>query len=167
MPGSKFAWTQIRQLYVAGEDSVTLESLAEDFGCHYSTIRKQAAKDKWTEARQRWRAEVEAETKAKLVTLEASRRLDMLDIAEKMRGIGFESLRRIGLNMSRDPNFRLEPQETRLLLKDATEIMRRALGIPDVVAMTDEEIDAALDAELARALSLRESSSPPTTQEEK
>ena len=50
-------WNRVRREYVSGSKS--LRTLADEYSCSQSTLRKRAANEKWTEQRNDYRAKVE------------------------------------------------------------------------------------------------------------
>ena len=62
--------------------------------------------------------------------------------------------------MESDPKLRLTTNETRQMFKDATEIERNALGIPDAEAMSDGELDAKIGSLIAELDRAREGDDP-------
>ena len=54
-------WNRVRREYVSGSKS--LRTLADEYSCSQSTLRKRAANEKWTEQRNDYRAKVEQEVK--------------------------------------------------------------------------------------------------------
>lgn len=50
-------WNRVRREYVSGSKS--LRTLADEYHCSQSTLRKKAANEKWTEQRNTYRAKVE------------------------------------------------------------------------------------------------------------
>jgi hypothetical protein len=145
MAKRRYDWDAIRQQYVTGGPEVTLESLAAEHGCYPGTIRKHAATGKWAEAREQFRDRVRTKANKKIedqaVNIEAKRRADMLKIGDGLVSLGFKGLKRIDQDLEDHPEERLPLDQSRLLVKDGVEIARHALGMPDLVAMSKDEVD--------------------------
>lgn len=154
MPGRKYDWELIRQDYVTSD--ITAEKLSAKYGAAATTIGKRAAKERWTEARENYRRKVAKKTEDNSAAIQAKRRSKMLRIADSMTALGLVGLQRMANDIREDPTKRLDLVDVRLLLKDANEMERRALGMADIIAMSDEEVLNALDAEIKRAVTLAE-----------
>jgi hypothetical protein len=144
MPRAKYDWPTIRQEFVAGGDEVTLGDLAEKYGCHYQTIRNRSYKEKWLEQKRRFQSKVRTQTENLAATHQAKRRASMLTVADSMKRVAGISIKRLLKELENDTGKRLSVNELRQMFKDATDIERVALGIPDGQAMTDEELDATI-----------------------
>lgn len=162
-----YDWPLIADKYVMGGDDVTLESLAKEFGCGPTTIRRRASIGKWTTQREQYRHQVQRKTREEVSTYEAKRRAAMLEVADELVNLGRASLRRTARRMVQEPEFVLAENEARLLVKDGQELQRKAMGMPDEVALTGGELDAAIERELARlARGRKEGDAAPAAAEE-
>lgn len=139
MPRPTYNWTAIRDEYVTATDEVSLRDLARKHGCHQSTIRGRSAREDWPGKRRQHRDRVSTEVQSTAIELEASHRAEMIRIAQRMQLAGMTSLDRHLALLEADPDWTLDVDQTRLLLKDATEIVRRALGIPETVDVREYE----------------------------
>ncbi len=141
MVARKHDWKALEDEYVRGHVSLSLDKLAEKHGINQGYFRKKAAELKWTEKRERYRSQIQAEAGEISVKTEAKRRARMLTIADSMKALGASALGRLIRDFESDTKKRLTIEDLRLLIKDATEIERRALGMADHVIMTDGELE--------------------------
>ena len=141
MAAKKHDWKALEDEYVRGHVSLSLDSLADKHGIGPAYLRTKAAELKWTDKRERYRCEIQAEAEKITKKTEAKRRARMLTIADSMKALGAEALRRAIMDFDGDTKKRLGLDDLRLLIKDATEIERRALGMPDAVMMTGKELE--------------------------
>lgn len=141
MPKRKIDWKALEDEYVTGPVSLSLDGLAEKHGLAAGNLRSKAAALKWTEKRERFRDEVQAEAAKLSKKTEVKRRARMLTIADSMKALGSSALARLIKDFEADGKKRLSIEDLRLLIKDATEIERKALGMADAVIMTDREIE--------------------------
>jgi hypothetical protein len=91
---------------------------------------------------------------------QAKRRANMLKVADAMKRVAATSLGRLARAMEQDPGLRLTTNETRQMFKDATEIERSALGIPESEAMSNGELDTKIGALIAELDRAREGGDP-------
>jgi hypothetical protein len=122
--------------------STTLEDVGKEAGCAYRTIRNRAAAGDWVEKRRQFQSKVRTEVESRVLVHHARRRVNMLKIADAMKGVATMSLTRLAYEMTQKLDMRLTTNETRQMFKDATDIERAALGIPDGEAFDDGELDA-------------------------
>ena len=131
MPPRKAPWEQVREEYVAGPDELTLAVLAAHYGVAVETVCRHAAAEKWAAQRVQHRHTVAIRGREKATTSEAEIRVRHIGIAKLMQAKAIARLRTL------DPE-KMDLSEVRHYLRDATEIERRAAGIPDEVR-TDNE----------------------------
>ena len=141
MAAKKHDWIAVKAEFVTGPVTLTLDQVAENNGISASTLRARAAREKWTQERKRYGLKLTAEAEKIATKTQARRLARQLTIADSMKALGAEALRRTIGDFERDTGRRLDLDELRLLIKDATEIERRALGMPDAVMMTGRELD--------------------------
>jgi hypothetical protein len=137
----KIPWNEVKEKYITSE-TITFEEVAKEFGIAPSTIMNRAAKEKWTTSRERYHEIVSRKAQDLAGSSEARRRAKMLTIADSMKGLAAEGLSRAIQDFSKNKDSRMDLAEIRLMIKDGTEIERRALGMADVLVMTDDELDA-------------------------
>jgi hypothetical protein len=140
----KYNWSEIRQRFVSGGDATTLDDLAKEYGCHYQTIRNRSYKEEWSEQKRQFQAKVRTQAENLAVTHQAKRRANMLTVADSMKAVAGLSIQRLHDELKGDNKRRLTVNEIRQMFKDATDIERVALGIPDGQAMTDDELDSTI-----------------------
>jgi len=141
MAKRKHDWIAIAQEYVTGGPEVTLEGLAEKYGTSRGGLMTRAADEKWTDQRREYREGIRREAEKIARSTEAKRRAKMLTVADAMKGLGTAALKRTIEDFERDKGKRIDLDDLRLLIKDGTEIERRALGMPDHVLMDGRELD--------------------------
>lgn len=150
MARAKYNWTEIEQRFVTSREGTTLEDVAKEYGCSYRTIRDRASKGDWYQRRRQFADKVRNEAEDRAVSHQAKRRANMLKVADGMKSAAAMSLKRLLEEMENDPTKRLSVNELRQMFKDATDIERAALGMPDREAMNDGEIDAKIADLVAR-----------------
>jgi hypothetical protein len=141
MAAKKHDWIKIRTEFVTGPITLTLDKVAKNNGVTPCVLRLRAAKEKWTQERKRYHTKLATEAEKIATKTQAKRLARQLTIADSMKALGAEALRRTIKDFDGDAARRLNLDELRLLIKDATEIERRALGMPDAVMMTGKELD--------------------------
>ena len=141
MVARKYDWKKIESEYITGGPEVTFDSLIQKHGCAKSNLSRVATRDKWTKKRESYQESIRVEAEKISRKTEAKRRAKMLTIADSMKALGAEGLRRAIQDFTNDKDKRLDMDDLRLLIKDATEIERRALGMPDIALMTGKELD--------------------------
>ena len=141
MAAKKHDWRALEDEYVRGGVSLSLDGLADKHGINQGYFRRKAAELKWTKKKERYRDEISAEAEKITKKTEAKRRARMLMIADSMKALGAEALRRAIKDFDNDTGQRLGLDDLRLLIKDATEIERKALGMPDALLMTGKELN--------------------------
>jgi hypothetical protein len=150
MPKNKrVPWTAIREKYVTSE-TISLEDLAKEFDVNPTGVKTRAAKEKWVDQRRRYFDRVSTAATDLAARTEVKRRARMLTIADSMKALGSEALARTIADLQKNKKMRLDLSEIRLMIKDGTEIERRALGMADVLVMTDEELNSQILALAAR-----------------
>jgi predicted transcriptional regulator len=137
----RIPWSAIREKYITSE-TVTLDDLAKEFGVDRSGVAARSSKEKWTDKRRSYFDRVSTAAENLAANAEAKRRARMLTIADSMKALASEGLKRTIEDVRKDPKLRLDLSEIRLMLKDGTEIERRALGMADVLVMTDDELNS-------------------------
>lgn len=139
MKAKRYDWVKIRDEYIVGDDSVTLEALSRKHGCHMSRLKARCSAETWVERRVQHRDRVSTKVLARAADFEASHRAEMIRQAQEMQKLGMLSLERHLANIQHDPEAAIEVEQTRLLLKDGAEMIRRALGIPESVDVREYE----------------------------
>jgi len=145
MPGRKYDWDSIGNEYICGPDEVTQAFLCEKYGCATVTIANRASKEDWTGRRIEYRNKVNMKIQKKAITQEAELRSRHIKVAKLMMRKAYRKL----LKVLPDD---FEMNELRLWMKDASDIERKAAGIPDVIRyedMTDEELLDEIRAKIA------------------
>ena len=75
-------WKQIKAEYIAGGTSY--RKLAEKYGVSFSTLRKVAAKEQWTELRNKRRTKADTKIIDSLSDKEARKANKIIDVADKL-----------------------------------------------------------------------------------
>lgn len=150
MAKRKYNWSALRDLYVMGDDEVTLEWMASQKDSPaVGTLKDKSSKGDWPEQRRQYRDQVTTKARGRASTSEAELRVRHIKIAKALQAKALKRLQVLDIN-------ELSPSELRLYLKDATEIERKAAGIPDLTVMNEHEIDDAIRTELARLAAVGE-----------
>ncbi|HQM37587.1 MAG TPA: hypothetical protein PLN64_01565 [Candidatus Bipolaricaulis anaerobius] len=134
-----YNWSQIRDEYITANPEVSQHTLCEKYGCSPRAIAGRCSREQWTAKRAEHMQSVSRELRERAVDLEASYRAEMLRTAQEMTRAGMLSLSRHLARLEADADVALEVEQTRLLLKDASEIVRKALGIPESVDVREYE----------------------------
>lgn len=130
MPRKKYDWDKIRTEYISGDDHTTLEALCSMHGCSIDTIKRRSSKENWVDQRTQYRHRVATKTQQKAAAKEAEIRVRHMQIARAMQE---KALRKL---VTVDPSG-LSMSELRHWIRDATEIERKAAGIPDEFNIKD------------------------------
>jgi uncharacterized protein YjcR len=77
-------WKKIKAEYIAGGTSY--RKLAEKYGVSFSTLRKVAAKEQWTELRNKTRAKMDTKISESVSDKEADKAVNIIDVADKLLG---------------------------------------------------------------------------------
>ena len=77
-------WKKIKAEYIAGGTSY--RKLAEKYKVSFSTLRKVAAKEEWTELRNKARTKTDTEIIDSVSTKNAKKAVDIVDVADKLLG---------------------------------------------------------------------------------
>jgi hypothetical protein len=75
-------WNKIKAEYIAGGTSY--RKLAEKHNVSFSTLRKVAAKEQWTELRNKTRAKADTKIVESISTEEANKAVNIIDVADKL-----------------------------------------------------------------------------------
>ena len=75
-------WKRIKAEYIAGGTSY--RKLAEKYKVSFSTLRKVAAKEQWTELRNKARTKTDTEIVDSVGTKNAKKAVDIIDVADKL-----------------------------------------------------------------------------------
>jgi transposase-like protein len=75
-------WKRIKAEYIAGGTSY--RKLAEKYGVSFSTLRKVAAKEQWTELRNKTRAKMDTKISDTVSDIEADKAVNIIDVADKL-----------------------------------------------------------------------------------
>jgi len=151
-----YDWDAIRQEYVTGPNSISTTTLSEKYGMAPSTIRRRCAAEDWVGQRKEYRNKVDEQTADKLASIEAERRVEMLDLGDDMVAVGMITLERLKKHLESNPEYMQPSKEMRMLLKDGASIIQTALGIQDTTAMSSDEFDRRILQQMDELVSLRE-----------
>jgi transposase len=77
-------WKKIKAEYIAGGTSY--RKLAKNYGVSFSTLRKVAAKEQWTELRNKTRAKMDTKISESVSDKEADKAVNIIDVADKLLG---------------------------------------------------------------------------------
>ena len=77
-------WKRIKAEYIAGGTSY--RKLAEKYGVSQSTLRKVAAKEQWTELRNKTRTKMDTKISDSVSEKEADKAVNIIDVADKLLG---------------------------------------------------------------------------------
>jgi hypothetical protein len=77
-------WKKIKAEYIAGGTSY--RKLAEKYGVSFSTLRKVAAKEQWTELRNKTRTKTDTKISDSVSDKEADKAVNIIDVADKLLG---------------------------------------------------------------------------------
>lgn len=77
-------WKRIKAEYIAGGTSY--RKLAEKHKVSFSTLRKVAAKEQWTELRNKTRAKMDTKISDSVSDKEADKAVNIIDVADKLLG---------------------------------------------------------------------------------
>lgn len=77
-------WKRIKAEYIAGGTSY--RELAEKYDVSFSTLRKVAAKEQWTELRNKTRAKMDTKISESVSNQGAKKAVDIIDVANKLLG---------------------------------------------------------------------------------
>ena len=75
-------WKKIKADYIAG--GVSYRKLAEKYGVSQSTLRKVAAKEQWTELRNKTRTKMDEKISNSVSEKEADKAINIIDVADKL-----------------------------------------------------------------------------------
>jgi len=148
MPAPRLNWDAIKAEYIAGDDSVTHQFLADKYHCARAVVTRHAKG--WQAARSQYRSQMVAKTLNRVSTTEAELRAKQLRVAEYVLGKGLSALQKL------DPTTYSEALRT---VETALEQARKAAGIADrhevsmdisesdLMSMSDDQLRALLHAE--------------------
>jgi len=140
MTQHNYDWPKIRDEYVTGDDTVTLETLAASHGPVFETVARRSSKEGWVEQRRLFRDESSRKTRERLLAREVNIRVRHQQTAQQMQKA---ALRRMATMHPEE----LTPSEVRMFLRDAIDIERKALGLPDAVRIeVEHELNGAINA---------------------
>ena len=77
-------WKRIKAEYIAGGTSY--RKLAEKYGVSFSTLRKVAAKEQWTELRNKTRTKTDTKISETVSDIEADKAVNIIDVADTLLG---------------------------------------------------------------------------------
>ena len=75
-------WKKLKAEYIAGGTSY--RKLAEKYNVSFSTLRKVAAKEQWTELRHKTRTKMDAKISDTVSEKEADKAVNIIDVADKL-----------------------------------------------------------------------------------
>jgi hypothetical protein len=81
---SKADWEQVKTEYITGDEAVTLETVAKKHEVAAATVRRRAAKEKWTVLRAQYRQQVTAKLLETTTIAEVEARIQHLEIGKNM-----------------------------------------------------------------------------------
>jgi hypothetical protein len=142
--------------FVSAEKRPTAKVLSKKFGGATGTIRSKMSTDKWTQQREQFQKDLAKKTTDKLknrlaeetAALEAEIKVGHLEMAADMRRLSTVSLK-LHIKTLLEAKKPVPLDEARRLAQTATEIERKALGIPEVLSLTESELEEEIRAELA------------------
>jgi|GEM_PF-4320226 len=144
MPAPRVDWSAIELEYVTGPQSVTIRAIAEQYGLDPSSVMRRSTRCKWVAKREEFRRQVAIRAQEKLVERQADLRARHVSIAKMMQAKALNKLTAL------DPNT-LDNSEVRHYLRDAAEIERRAVGVPEevrVTSLSDDDLRSMSDEQL-------------------
>lgn len=141
----RFPWDEMRDKYVTGDDTVTLQSIADEYDTTTVTINKRSSKEGWVAQREEFRAEASAMARAVAMQKASYIRAQFVEAGMVMLGKSLNGLAKL------DPD-KMTPKELRCFAKDAWNFVRQAAGIADEinVNITYEEMEKMTDEELEK-----------------
>lgn len=135
----RYDWPKIRNEYVTGSDTLTLESLAKKYGPVIGSVRRRSSQEQWAEERAEYREAVARKTRQQITAREVSVRVRHQQIARALQEKAVRRLKQL------DPEC-LTASEVRQFLKDAIAIERDAMELPSLVRVeVDSELDRMFD----------------------
>jgi hypothetical protein len=146
----RYNWEAIRDEYVAGDDSVTLDSLAAKYGCNPTTIRNHSRKGEWGSQRRLYRDRVTIKVRERASIDEAEARAKLSKVGQGMLLLGGQTIQRClsetkgqtiqvvcpdcGLQFKHKHQVSaLSADDARKMIATATDTISKAHGIPEVV----------------------------------
>jgi hypothetical protein len=149
-------WDDMLREFVSAEKRPTAKVLSKKFGGATGTIRSKMSTDKWTQQREQFQKDLAKKTTDKLknrlaeetAALEAEIKVGHLEMAADMRRLSTVSLK-LHIKTLLEAKKPVPLDEARRLAQTATEIERKALGIPEVLSLTESELEEEIRAELA------------------
>lgn len=149
----KIPWNAVLSEYLNAPTRPTAGDLAEQFGCSISSINRRASRDNWKTLREEHQAAIAEQASSDLAAiaadLEVRIRKEQLENAHGMQALGAESIQK-HLEEMRKTGKPVPVTVARHLVVAAAEMQRKALGIPEVLTITEDELDAEIRAELAK-----------------
>lgn len=149
MSASKLNWEAIKAEYIAGEDSVTHQALADKHGVNRVTVTRNAKG--WDAARLQYRNQVATKTLNRTSTTEAELRAAHIRTGRRMRELGEAAYGNL-VRKEKDGTTTLllsDPSEIRQFIATGADIERKAAGMADKLdvnidlsKLTDEELAA-------------------------
>jgi hypothetical protein len=132
MPRRSYPWKEIEDKYVTspdGKDEITLQDLANEYGCSMSRLKHRCADDNWTSKRALYRHNISTGVRQQLGAEEISVRARHIQAGRALQTVGAKKLRTL------NPDD-ISPYEARRYIKDGAEIERQAYGLPERIDVT-------------------------------
>ena len=126
----KIDWLEVRELYIAGDDNVTQQALADKYGVRQETVARMASKGHWTEDRAAFRHALALKIREKLLTKQASIRARQMRVGQDMQAVGSSALVALVKRMQSGETT-LTVDELRRMIVDGTAVESKAAGIPE------------------------------------
>jgi len=121
----------VREEYISGDDTTTLDRLGTKYGIPASTLRKRSMNEDWRVLREKFRLQAREATVARLAKREAT-------VRERHLRLGYALLAKAAERLQRLNAGELDATETRLWIQAGTEIQRKAVGIADELSLRHE-----------------------------
>jgi len=165
MRKKKYPWDIIENLYVTGEDDVTLQSLHDEFLPQQigetpalGSLKRHCSSGDWSQKRRQFRDQKLSKMRNQAMDAQVDLRMEQLKLGEWLRKMGFLSLRDLMREVkagvtSLTPRFILD------VIELGTRLEKQALGMPDIRMenMLGGENEQVVIEILARATGLSES----------
>jgi len=132
MPRRSYPWKEIEDKYVTspdGKDEITLQDLANEYGCSISRLKHQCADNNWTSKRELYRHNISTGVRQQIGAEEISVRVRHVQAGRALQTIGAKKLKTL------NPGD-ISPEEARRYIKDGAEIERQAYGLPQQIDIT-------------------------------
>jgi len=132
MPRRSYPWKEIEDKYVTspdGKNEITLQDLANEYGCSMSRLKHRCADDNWTSKRELYRHNISTGVRQQLGAEEISVRARHIQAGRALQTVGAKKLKTLEVKD-------ISPEEARRYIKDGAEIERQAYGLPERIDVT-------------------------------